>query len=119
MTFSEEDYVINYKAALKAIEHQGYKIDSVWNAWDTIGTSKDTGYRGINVTLISTQGQKFELQFHTPQSYKVKSENHNLYEEMRNNSTTEIRYEELRKLQVEKANDISLPNGIKLKGELK
>ncbi|MCH0540238.1 hypothetical protein I3F58_11780 [Streptomyces sp. MUM 203J] len=49
------------------------------------GTEKNTWqdpvYQGINTTWQHQEsGQKFELQFHTPDSFQVKTDNHELYE---------------------------------------
>ncbi len=41
-------------------------------------------YKGINTNIKSSDGQIFELQFHTPNSFNVKQNiNHVLYEEFR------------------------------------
>ena len=38
---------------------------------------------GINVEMRSPSGQPFELQFHTPDSYNIKSYTHDLYDIIR------------------------------------
>ena len=91
------------------MERQGYKVAAINDFWQKAGTTFDTGYRGINATLISPNGQKFELQFHTPESFKLKMETHSLYEEVRLPTTPKTRKDELRKLQIEMANKISIP----------
>ena len=39
-------------------------------------------YQGINTSLSSPSGQVFELQFHTPESYEVKTQTHEPYYEV-------------------------------------
>jgi hypothetical protein len=116
ITFQTEHYIARYEATIDILKNQGYKIDKIWNAWELAGTPKDPGYRGINVTLVSPNGQKFELQFHTPESYKLKSDNHLFYEEARANTTSEARKAMLLKLQIESAKSIPIPTGINQKG---
>ena len=51
---------------------------------DPTWTVKQSDYKGINVVLESPDKQKFELQFHTPESFKLKDgELHELYEKWR------------------------------------
>lgn len=67
----------------KVIEHyagSGYNVVEIKNYW-LDGLSP---YNGINTTLRSPKGQIFELQYHTPESFKVKSgKMHELYERQR------------------------------------
>lgn len=41
---------------------------------------KDSPYKGINVKIESPDGQRFEMQFHTPHNAEVKEEMHKYYE---------------------------------------
>jgi hypothetical protein len=118
LTFSMDKYTIGYQNTIKTLQNQGYKIEGIWNAWEMVGTPQDTGYRGINVTVVNPNGQKFELQFHTPQSYQVKTDSHILYEERRLATTSAKRKQDLKRLQIEKAKTIPVPHGI-ITGEKK
>lgn len=109
MSFTKEKYYSAYKETLAMLEKQGYKIVEANDFWKKAGTSSDFGYRGINTTLISPSGQKFELQFHTPESFKLKMQTHILYEEARLPSTSTKRVKELRQVQIEMANKILIP----------
>ena len=58
-------YAESFLQTLQKLNELGYQIPEhrIWNAWETIGERFDKGYRGINITVISSQKQKFELQF--------------------------------------------------------
>ena len=57
---------------------QGFECN-VKNYWE-----EGNQYKGINVAMVSPEGDKIELQFHTPESLAVKMEqNHPLYEQAR------------------------------------
>ena len=58
------------------------------------------------------KGQQFELQFHTKESFQLKTQNHPLYEEFRNPQTPEARKRELTEMQIKEANKIPLPDGV-------
>lgn len=112
MIFSEGDYENGYQSVLSELQGKGFDIRKVWNAWAMEDTPEDTGYRGINATIISSQNQQFELQFHTEKSFRVKTETHNLYEERRNPQISEKRFVELKKIGTENAKKITRPRGI-------
>ncbi len=61
------------------LEKAGYKTTIVKNTWD----NPESAYKGINTTVESPDGVKFELQYHTPESYAMKDQTHKLYEEFR------------------------------------
>ncbi len=58
----------------------GYNKVEVKNYW----LNPKIAYNGINTILSSPNGQKFELQYHTQQSFDIKNGKlHALYEEFR------------------------------------
>lgn len=71
------------KKTLKAMElywESGYDMVEIKNYW----LDRQSPYKGINTTLRSPDGQIFELQYHTPESFSVKSgKMHELYEMQR------------------------------------
>lgn len=76
----------------------GYNTIEIENYWlDDLNP-----YNGINTILQSASGQKFELQYHTPESYAVKNgEMHKLYEKWRllpNNSEEKTNIENQMKI---------------------
>lgn len=68
---------------LKAIENfksKGYTIIKLKNTW----LDKYNPYNGINVTFKTQDGQYFEVQFHTKESFELKDvKMHELYEQQR------------------------------------
>ena len=63
--FPNESYIFSYKLSLTKLENFGYKVpqDKIWNAWKNIGTIFDKGYRGINITIISSEKQNSSYNF--------------------------------------------------------
>lgn len=113
--FSFEKYVFGFKQSLQKLKQNGFKVpeDKIWNAWKNIGTIFDKGYRGINITIISSQGQVFELQFHTRSSHKLKTETHVLYEELRGLKNSHERENEIIQELVKMAETVRVPKGVK------
>ncbi len=110
--FSVESYGQDYLSALDNLRAKGYQIQRVWNAWRNERTPKDTGYRGINATIISSKNQKFEIQFHTEESFRLKTETHGLYGERRNPNISKERDAEILQIMQELATKIERPKGI-------
>jgi SPP1 gp7 family putative phage head morphogenesis protein len=58
----------------------GYNTIKVKNSWNNV----DNPYKGINTIIQSSNGQKFELQYHTQESFDLKNGKlHELYEKQR------------------------------------
>ncbi len=110
--FAIEDYQNGFKNTLESLESQNYKIEIIWNAWKNENKDWDSGYRGINATIISSQNQIFELQFHTTESFRLKTETHGLYEEKRSQKTSRERVIEILQITRKLAADIERPKGI-------
>src|SRR5688572_8511677 len=93
---SLDSFEKSFQETLDALRKAGYEIykKRIWNAWKNAGTERDTGYRGINITVKSSHKQLFELQFHTEESFRLKTETHNLYQEARQIGTSEKRRNE-------------------------
>jgi hypothetical protein len=109
-----EKYVFCFKKTLIELENLDYKISSehIWSTWKNVGTKYDKGYRGINITVISSQGQKFELQFHTKESFQLKTHVHDLYKEAGLTTISVERKEEIIHIMVESAKHIPIPKGV-------
>lgn len=103
-----------FRQTIETLRERGYQIpeNRIWNAWQTAGKRFDKGYRGINITLISSQKQNFELQFHTAESFWLKTDTHFLYEEMRNRKTSKKRKSELIETLKRMAENIKRPEGV-------
>lgn len=60
-------------------EQEGYNTIKIKNTWEP-----DSSYNGINTFIKTPNGQVFEMQYHTPESFKLKNgELHKLYEKQR------------------------------------
>ena len=104
-----------FQETLGALRKSGYEIYErrIWNAWKNAGTERDTGYRGINITVKSSQKQLFELQFHTEESFRLKTETHFLYQEARQIETSEKRRDEIIKQVIKLAEKVEIPTEYK------
>lgn len=111
---SDENYVFGYKRFLSLLKQKNYKIPKsrIWNAWKNVGTIFDKGYRGINITVISSKEQKFELQFHTTESFELKNQTHKLYKESNKANASQKRRIEIQKTLLAMAQEIKVPKGI-------
>jgi hypothetical protein len=109
-----EVYAEVFQGTVERLSKLGYQIPEhrIWNAWQTIGERFDKGYRGINITVISSQNQKFELQFHTEESFRLKTETHILYEELRQKGISEKRQVELIEECRKAAKGLERPQGV-------
>ena len=80
-----------FHRTLDELESKGYSVQKVKNTW----LDKEVAYKGVNVVVESPEGQTFEMQYHTPESYATKERMHFLYEEYRLPSTNRHRRREL------------------------
>jgi hypothetical protein len=103
-----EHFGSTFSSIRDALRENGYEITKIKN---TLQYS-DVMYRGINTTVTGEDGYKFEIQFHTAQSLKVKDSNHKLYEEYRLDGTPEKRAFKLEQMMVKNSNGIRLPKGV-------
>lgn len=112
---SVEKYVFGFKQITEKLRQKSYEIpgNRIWNAWKNIGTAFDKGYRGINITVISSEKQKFELQFHTRESYELKNETHSLYKLLRSGKISPDLKIEIQKKIVRLAQSVKIPKGVK------
>lgn len=76
--FRPDEYAQKVRTSLVDLGRRGYKIERVKNYWE-----KGDDYDGINAVLRSPSGMKFEVQFHTAETSKVKDAAHKIYEKFR------------------------------------
>lgn len=99
---------------IKAIDtHKdlGYNTIEVKNSWlDT-----NNPYKGVNTTMQASNGQKFELQYHTLESFELKNgKMHELYEKQRLISNTSSKeYMELTDQMFDLSGTLEIPIDIK------
>ena len=73
---SPESYKKTVESALREFAARGWRIVRIKNFW----RQTDTPYRGINVVVETGTSFRFEVQFHTPESFDGKMKMHSLYE---------------------------------------
>jgi hypothetical protein len=100
----------NYKDAYWDIKERlsgcGYTMYYSKNHWS------DTQYKGINTRWITPEGQRFEVQFHTPVGFHAKQEvTHACYERLRSALTRDDERRELIRFQHEVCSWIAVPEG--------
>ena len=79
-TAPPEELVKKTKKAIEMHSQSGYNTIEVKNSW----IDPSNAYNGINTTLRSPDGQAFELQYHTAESFELKNGSmHELYEKQR------------------------------------
>lgn len=78
--FDPDEYFDNVSSTQRELMNQGWsQYNSKWKNYFQSGD----GYDGYNTVMVNEQGQRFELQFHTPESIEIKFEVHKQYEEFR------------------------------------
>lgn len=84
-----DNYYNKKEKIMDEMKAKGYKVVKEKDTW------KFPGYKGINIKMENSNGDKFELQFHTEDSLKAKEEAHKLYEKQRLPETSEEEKEKL------------------------
>jgi hypothetical protein len=93
VVIKDADYVHGVSTIASALERLGFHPARPHNTWH------GPRYRGINsVWLDPRTGAAFEMQFHTPASYRITKQTHSLYEEYRLPGTSPERKAELHDL---------------------
>jgi hypothetical protein len=109
-TYTSEPFTLT-EHALKAIEIQkdmGYNTIEIKNYW----LKKFNPYNGVNTIVKAPNGQKFEIQYHTPESYRIKEKNHDMYEEWRELPQSSERAKELNRKMFDEYKGIVIPKDI-------
>jgi hypothetical protein len=101
-----ENYTNGYYDLKGRLESAGHEMYYSKNWWT------NTDYKGINTRWVTAEGQRFEVQFHTPDSFHAKQHvSHEAYERLRNPATTKAERRELRSFQQELSSRIHAPDG--------
>lgn len=108
MRFDEANFTESTKATRADLQNQGYKSLVIRN------TFKDgQPYKGINSTFLTPEGEMFELQFHTQESFKMKDIiNHPLYEQQRLLPLTGPTWTNLRNQMIQNSSSVPNPPGV-------
>jgi len=108
-TFCAEpaSYTSAYWEMKDRLQEHGYRMIYSQNHWP------DDQYKGINTRWVTTEGQRFEVQFHTPESFCAKQQvTHRAYERLRNPLARDEERLELMAFQQEVCSWITTPEGV-------
>jgi hypothetical protein len=105
--FEPANYANGYWDVKQRLETGEYRLVYSKNHW-----RDDPEYKGINTRWVTPEGQRFEVQFHTAESYNAKHEvTHSSYERLRNPLTEDEERSELEALQQEVSSWVTVPEG--------
>lgn len=108
-----DSFAEDYFTIMNSLEEQGYRPVKIKNTLK----DKQAIYRGVNTVISTGNGENFELQFHTEESFDVKqNQNHSLYELFRLSATPESEKEKLVRQMVENSSAIKTPSGVEMIG---
>jgi hypothetical protein len=107
--FERSKYSDGYGDVKHRLEESGYEMVYSKNHW-----SDRPDYKGINTRWLTPEGQRFEVQFHTEESFRAKHDvTHEYYERLRNPLTDDNERDELEALQQEVCLWITSPDGVR------
>jgi hypothetical protein len=102
--FHRENYAGGYHDIKQRLQSLGYEMYQVKNSWGAVE------YKGINTRWVTVDGQRFEVQFHTTESFHAKQcLTHDAYERIRNPLTSDEERDELEAFQREVSSWIKVP----------
>jgi hypothetical protein len=105
--FESASYSDGYFEVKEQLQAREYRMIYSKNHW-----RDDPDYKGINTRWTTPEGQRFEVQFHTAESYHAKQEvTHGSYERLRNPLTEDNERSELEVFQREVSSWLSVPDG--------
>ncbi len=104
--FQLDSYTGGYYDIKERLENRSYEMYYSKNWWT------DPEYKGINTRWVTEDGQRFEVQFHTPDSFHAKHYvTHTAYERIRDQTTSRSELRELHAFQEEVSSYIQTPDG--------
>jgi hypothetical protein len=106
--FEPEKYSAGYREIKHLLESRELRMVYSKNYW----RDNDPEYRGINTRWVTPTGQRFEVQFHTRESFYAKQTlTHRCYERIRNPLTSDEERVELEAYQQKVSRWIRIPEG--------
>ena len=103
--FQPENYTRGYYDIKDQFENRGHDMYYSKNWWT------NPEYKGINTRWATPEGQRFEVQFHTPDSFHAKEYvTHLAYERIRDSTTSRAELRELHAFQREVSSWIQIPD---------
>jgi len=104
--FQPGTYTRGYYDIKERTESRGYEMYESRNSWG------DAEYKGINTRWVTSDAQRFEVQFHTPESFHAKEHiTHAAYERIRSRLTSDVERSELEEFQREVSSWVPVPDG--------
>jgi hypothetical protein len=104
--FQPDNYTRGYYDIKERFEARGYEMFHSENFWT------DPEYKGINTRWVRSDGQRFEIQFHTSDSFHAKHYvTHKAYERIRDPTTSRAELRELHDFQRQVSSWIPVPDG--------
>jgi hypothetical protein len=105
--FRTATYTDGYQDVKNRLESYGHEMYYSKNSWT------DPEYKGINTRWVTPEGQRFEVQFHTRESFHAKHQvTHEAYERIRNPLTADSERRALSSFQREVSSWIPSPRGV-------
>lgn len=105
LVVDEKSYAAQVPRALHQLEESGFTVLKFRNAWG------GKFYQGINAQLMSPEGVRVELQFHTAQSYAIKQVSHEVYEIRRSPQATDEERAEAVRMSIVYNSHVIMPAG--------
>ena len=103
-SFRLESYTGAYFDIKERLENLGYEMYQSKNSWSA------AEYKGVNTRWVTQEGQRFEVQFHTAESFHAKQcVTHDAYERIRNPLISAEERRELEAFQCEVSSRIQVP----------
>ena len=107
------NYVGMAEGVMADLAAEGYQITNTKNFWQ-----EGSMYKGINMQLISPEGHRMELQFHTRDSIAVKEVNHKIYMVQRNIPKFVPEWKAMEKTMIVNMDKVPTPPGVQSIGTL-
>jgi hypothetical protein len=104
--FQPANYTRGYYDIKERYENRGCEMYFSKNWWT------NSEYKGVNTRWLAPEGQRFEVQFHTPESFHAKHYmTHTAYERIRDPATSDEERAEFKAFQREVSSWIRVPDG--------
>jgi hypothetical protein len=104
--FSSETYARDHGVVCDKLQEHGFEPVLSRNSWES------PDYKGVNSRWRTTEGQLFEVQFHTRDSFEAKEITHQAYERLRNPTTDRAEMGELKQYQRLVASQVKVPENV-------
>jgi hypothetical protein len=103
--FPSDKYAAGVTQTRAALESKGFRMENKDNQWDK------PGYKGLHYELVTPNGVKAEIQFHTPESEQTKKPSHKYFETLRTSKDPATKHLLNRKINV-LWSAVTVPTGV-------